>query len=501
MKLFFKIFLFLICLYSSSTFANPVTPDPKILNFIDTCKQDETIFRPWRITGNVVRCIERMVNTSSDNLIDNYIAGFSTFVFYTTMISVFFFSFKMMFGLARTRGITVIYLLKIALVLSITSPATGDYLKTVRDTMISAPKYFSVLIVNSVTFPVQGLTEDKVNEDIFDVFDKYLLKFFGVDEADQKFEKGKADKTADDRAKERSKEVYIGLAAVVAGLFFTGQVGFTITTIALGFVTSLLFAMAQAVLFYATITIALNFLIAISPIVAVAFLFESFKRITLVWFTSFIGYAVQPLIFVAFLALTLGILDQTIASFQNPYQKIQLKLQNAAGDPNKEITLFDCGKFQDSPEAQAEYKNDPDMQEQNITGEQVDTLGNIAYKAGIGSYSQTRTSNASTRSATCRFTVPGISLDKLDPNNPNGLTENDIRDLQGGQMVVILMMIIMLGFLKQVPAIMNAITGNAVVSPISGGIDGKQINESPLRAVKQIGEGGTQAIRSMVGSK
>lgn len=492
MKQFLKIFLLFICFYSQSALAGPVTPDEeKKLKFIQTCKEDETIFRPWRITGNVVRCIEKVINTSADKLIDNYIAGFSTFVFYSTMIAVFFFSFKVMFGLARTRGLTIVYLLKIALVLSITSPGTGDYLKTVRDTMISAPKYFSVLLVNSVTFPIQGLSEDKVNEDIFDVFDKYILKFFGVDEADQKFEKGTADKTASDRAKERTKEVYIGIAAVVAGLFFTGQVGFTITTIALGFVTALLFAIAQAVLFYATITVALNFLIAISPIAAVAFLFEPFKRITSVWFTSFIGYAVQPVIFVAFLALTLSVLDQTVASFENPYQKIQMKLLNADGDPGKEVPLFKCGKFQDSPEAQAENMNDPDNQESNMASEQLGTMGNLAYQAGVGSYSQTKTSNASSRSSTCRFTVPQLPLDE-------NLTESDIRDLQGGQMVVILMMIIMLGFLKQVPTIMNSITGKAVVQPVSGGIDTHGgINESPLNAARKLGEGGTSAIRSL----
>ncbi|MDX1949247.1 MAG: hypothetical protein SFT90_01955 [Rickettsiales bacterium] len=475
----FILFLFAIIYLPNNSYAGPPPPNPneeRRLNFTDVC-QSPAIKKPNRITGNVVRCIEVLINNSADSIIDKYIAGFATFVFYLTMMAILFFSIKAMFGQVSTRSVSLVFIFKVALVLSITSPQSADYLKGVRDTMVTSPKYFSVVILNSMLEnPVEVNDEESVKVDIFDTFDKYILKLFGVENADQKFQRGNASTTKEEFNKQRREELFIGLFALVAGLFFTGGVGATITTIALGFVTTLLFAMAQAILFYATITIALNFLIAISPLAAVALLFDQFKKISFVWFTSFIGYAVQPLIFVSFLGLTLLVLDKLTTRISGPYEKARIQFERGE---NGEIKLFDCGNYRKSADEKAEDAN-------SNTGD----AGESQRQAeGLGG-------DVSSKSEGCKFYAPKLKL-----GEGTGLNHNDISELSGNQLAVIFLMIVMLGFMKQIPDMMNKITSEAIVAPVSGvAIGGGQggINEKPILATQKILTTGKDVIQSAV---
>ncbi len=481
LKIILAIFILQIFLPNDAYSGPPPAIDPKQLNFTDTC-QDPAIKKPNRITGNIVRCIEVLINNSADTIIDKYIEGFSTFVFYMTMMAILFFSIKAMFGQVSTRAVSLVFIFKVALVLAVTSPATGDYLKTIRDTMVSSPKYFSVLVLNSILEnKIATNTEETLKTDIFDTFDKYILKLFGVEGAEQKFTAGENATTQQQFDEQRRQELFIGLFALIAGLFFTGGVGASITTIALGFVTTLLFAMAQAILFYATITIALNFLIAIAPLAAVALLFESFKRSAFVWFTSFIGYAVQPIIFVSFLGLTMVVIDKLTTKLEQPYQKVQIQLERGE---NGQIKLFDCGSYKASADEEAEKLNSSNR---DVQAEQQ--AGNLQQNGGV----------VTSKSSNCKFYAPKLKLGE----GQNGLNHDDISDLSGAQLATILLLFIMLGFIKQIPAMIYKITGDAVVAPISNPAienSGKGgINEKPIMATQNILKSATGVARGIAG--
>lgn len=481
---------------------NAYSQNDTTINFTQTCKENGSVFKAFSITGNIIRCIERVVNLASDKLIDNYIAGFATFVFYMTMMAILFFSIKVMFGVASSRGITLVFVLKIIFVLAFTSPSMPDTLKGFRDTFMEAPKYFSVIILKSMDFDSTlnvSNDEEKVTTDIFDLLDIYLLKLFGVEKPP--VAAGAAE------TENFQEEVFIGLAALVAGLFFTGPIGFSIATIALGFVFAIIFAMAQAILFYATIVIAMNFLIALSPLVATAILFEPFKRITAVWFVSFVGYAVQPLIFVAFMGLTLKCLDSVVLIFKPTYQKVQLKLDNVNGEKKTYATLFNCGTFKDPETSSKENKTSHIMGDFILS--RMSGFSNNSYLKGARNYATaTDTKNDPSVAITkCRITAPVINLDysdpKKDPLNSQKvvrLTEDDLVDLKAAKFTVILLMLLLMGFMKELPQLINGITSQAIIAPVSAGI-GQQggVVEAPIRAVQQLGGGITQTARGLIG--
>jgi len=357
------IFMLAILFAAEVSFAQS-DPDPTPIEVPTICNDDENVpiqlrtFKPNRMSGNVVRCIEKVVSSKGDKLIENYVKFAQYGIFYSTIIAVILFFARVMFGVVRTKGVTLMFVFKLILVLFVANPENTEMMQGWRDALIQWPQDMSVNILEAFDSPirkdsrlVEGLPDSSPpvyipdplgnsTDDVFDYLDVYILKMFGVD-----------NKELDENVKdEKQAEIYIGAAALVIGLLFTGPVGPAVAGITAGFVLVVIFAAAQAVLLFSTIIIAINFLIAIAPLAVACILFEPTKKITSTWFNYLLVYVTQPILLMAFLGMTLGILSGIVDKFADPHEKVLAKWNNVDGESVRETKLFDCSNIEVSGE-------------------------------------------------------------------------------------------------------------------------------------------------------
>lgn len=143
-------------------------------------------------------------------------------------------------------------------------------------------------------------------------------------------------------AAEPSEFKLVGLSMLLAGLFFTGPIGAAITVLVISLIMSILLALVQSMMLYVVSLFAVTVLFALAPVMAPFLLFEQTKSIFRQWWQHIIVYSLQPVILVAFLAVTLSVLADISGLMQDFYTNADLQ-QSGTNEKNV-CTLF---KFSD----------------------------------------------------------------------------------------------------------------------------------------------------------
>lgn len=445
----------------------------KLIKVPNICKLDH-IMKPNRMTGNIVRCVQHVVTLRGNLLIDHYVVRFSSVVFNVTIVAILLFSIRLMYGAARARGVISLFTLKVILVLVVTNPDNTSLIKKWRNALIDFPKEISLNILEHVGAPVNTAPIpipipnpiDNQTADVFDKLDKYVIQMYGVDE----------DELSNDP--DKPAEVYVGIAATVMGLLFTGSIGAAVTAISAGFVLAVIAAMAQVVLFFCTIIVALNFLAAITPIAVTCILFQPTKKITKLWFQYLIVYIIQPILLMAFLGLTLGILSQVVGNFDDPNKKILAKWENADGEQNRyEVTLLDCSNMSVPADAIAGiFENNSFMGQMAMQG----TFSNASfnrYASGMSDLSNdvqfTSDAFKANFAENCEIKVPALKLNFNKQNYDNAppsdsyFSSKGMERFMGIQLGVTVLMVMLISFMMKVPTMVNMMVGQGVIADIS----------------------------------
>jgi len=441
----------------------PENPGPddgvneKLLYVPDVCEDDIDIpiinrtMKPNRVSGNVIRCIEKVVTRSADRLIDNYIFYVKFIVFNVIVIAILVFFVRVMFGVVRTKGITLLFCIKIFTVLFLTNPENTELLQDWRDALIEWPQDMSLQILKAFHSPVQSdgsashllpvipgtdpiiVPNPLGNEtdDVFDYLDVYMAKFFGIDIT-----------TIDtNQAQGETSKIYVGAAAMAITLLFTGPAGPLVAALTVGFVLTVIFAIAQAVLFFCTIIIAVNFLIAISPIAVTCMLFESTKKIFKTYCNYLLIYVTQPILLMAILGMVLGVLYGVVDEFKKPHELIYGKILKNDGSINNTTTIVDCSDLEISGEFLNNIMSSNSMRAAIVSGQISGSTDSALYRRGLGGTFTDKDKINLGFGSDCEIEVPTIKLDyesRLEVGvNDEDFSERDLQKFMGLKLGVI----------------------------------------------------------------
>lgn len=534
MKLFFKILFFVSVVMfaiSPATIAGD-TPTPisnakfnglcyipqKKCNIdpgSDPCPPDQEVtvnalFKPGSVTGNIVRCMQRVVDQSGNVLIENFVSNFSRLVYYGIMFGVLIWAMRMMFGIGKSRGLISIMLIKLTLVMYICDPGNIPQLEKWRDGILDFPKRFSSNILDNVEYiscrvsktdfsicipPVSLGTH--ADDDIFDKYDNYILHFFGaIDEPKD------TQDVKDQKEKFRNEGVYLGIATMIAGLFFTGDIGNAVTMIGIMFILAVIVSAMQAIFLFTTIAIAVNILMALAPLMVTFILFDPLKKMTMTWFYSLLSYSIQPIIFTTFMAFTLGILSgltnlkvdlnedgkidpKTERLFSGVYDKVHIKMEgqgDSASSGKTKFTIIDCDKMKAAASMVAKSLTSPNMMGQMVAGGMGMGGEMDAAISGGGGMADLSGNIQTSVTQGCDLMVDQIRLDDPDPSVVNAhdnlerFSADKMQELQAAQLAVVMLLVIFVMFLKKVPQITEKLTKQGAVAPltkVAGGVGDK----------------------------
>ncbi len=455
------ILLFLALITPSEALSQ--NPD-KLILVPDHCKGSGVI-KANRMTGNIVRCVDEIVSDKADELIEGMIGDYSFIVFHVIIISIILFFMRVMYGVSRARGVISMYMAKVLLVLYVVSPDNADMIIDTKDAILEFPKEISLNILEAVKSPIDNSGSNNITEDdVFDVLYQYVLKLLGVDES----------KLSDD--KNEPQEIFIGIAALVAGLLFTGSVGAAVSAISVGYVIAIIVAIAEVVLFFCVIIISLNFLAAIAPITVTCILFQATKRITTLWFQYCLIYVIQPILLMAMLGMTLGILDGVVDAIDGHHESVLDKWENTDGTSVKDITLFDCSNMSVSVDSLTNIFSSNNLMGQAMAQSTFADSEFDRYSRGLSGTGGVANLNADQLSlnfgAGCKITAPSIRLDFDraafdDPNITSHFDEESLDELMGIKIGVTVLMIMLISFMMAMPKSVSHMVGQGVVSNIA----------------------------------
>lgn len=469
MKNIFYIILFLSAIFISEGDSFAQNSD-KIVLVPDICSDPEgtpnalRTIQANRMGGNIVRCVEKIVSEKGDQLIEGMVEDYSFVVFHVIILAIIIFFMRVMFGVARARGVISMFMAKVLLVLFVVNPDNTNVIIDWRDALIEFPQEISMNVLRAVESPINNSGSSTEAVDVFDRLDQYVLQMFGVDESTLSPDK------------DVQTEVYIGVAAMVAGLFFTGSIGAAISAISVGFVIAVMTAVAQAVLFFCTVIIALNFLAAIAPIAVTCILFQPTKRITSMWFQYMLIYIIQPILLMTVLGMTMGIIDGVVDNFDDPHSKILGKLENVDGKPQHEVTIFDCSNMSIPGEAMSGLFKQAGLMDQVVAqaafaGEDFDK-----YSMGYGTIGSDTNFSADALNlnfgSNCQIKVPALQIDFdnnafIDQDQTQKLPEEELRELMGVKMGITVLLIMLISFLVKMPQMVNMMVGQGVIAELS----------------------------------
>ncbi|HCR86075.1 MAG TPA: hypothetical protein DIV86_05295 [Alphaproteobacteria bacterium] len=348
-----------------------------------------------------------------------------------------------------------------------------------------------------------GLNDD---DDIFDKYDSYILHFFGAQDIDKE--------TTAELKKTKEESIYIGIAVLLGGLFFTGDIGNSITMIGVMFILAVLVAAMQAVLIFTTITIALNVLMALAPLAVTCILFDPLKKMTNMWFFALIAYAIQPLVLTTFLAITLGLLsglvnmkrdingdgqiDADEKMFSGVYDGVKIKMSGEGTSNGKQsFTIIDCEKVKLGASVIAQSLNTASMMGSMASGGfNAGSSLNSALSGGDPS-AMADITNQTQGNLTqgCDFMVDQLRMDIEGPSVANAeaasetVTAESIKEMKSTQFAVIMLLVMLITFLKKVPELAEKLTDSGKLGPltrVAGGV-GNKVQEA---LVGKSGSGG-----------
>ncbi len=475
------------------------------------------------ITGNIVRCVESIINYGADVMVNSMIIKFSYLIFYSVTLAIIFHAIRMMFGLATHHGLTMTVLLKIIVVLYFCSPMGFVELKLIRNTLIEFPKSVaaSVMAVPSdtsdpmawVKFAVDttGIetfvpdeycpknadgSEDSTAickyksplSDFYDKFDTIILQTFGVSKDDANSTK-------------QNTNVFIGIAALLCGLLFAGNIGATIAIVIITYIASCLFAIAELVLYFVVITLAINFLIAITPLALCCMLFEPTARITNYWFKNLLVYSIQPIVMAVFIMFAMSILFSLVKQTEKEYARLKKKWENADGKSTVNTKIFNCS-FGSNSGVSAGEGNQENVWGSVMSGaneQQTYNYRNISGNLLPQDYKEVDISNCGINAQVLKLDSDNVVMSDADKDKFGILSFQDIRYVIGCIIAQIFMMMMIISFIRQIPSMVNDIVG-------TGGASGKLIaivgqpSEHILRTVNTIGSGLGEVARAGIGS-
>lgn len=444
------------------------------------CSSDPAIFKKDKITGNLIRCAQKLVFKGGDRLIIGYTSMFAVWIHYIVILAVVFFGIKMMFGQTMEKGITLVMIAKITLVLYMTSYPGAIKLLQAKDALYQAS---SNLVINILRIPnnndsffaqavdISGLfsglssitctpegrvlsaipattapggTGDingntvtvggwcsKNLASVFDEIDVMLFKMYGL-----------TDEQANSTDPNQKK--FNGLIVFAVGLFFTGSIGLSMTMIFLVYFLSIAFAFAQIVMLFIICMIAINFLVAIAPIAIAGILFDQTKRMTKVWFSYLLTYTILPVVLAAFVWL-IGLVLYSM--MKDPeYQAARAKIMSSIENIKKKNVIAEDVCASSSDEA-FNYDNDKIANSLNnsLTSGKA-TSADLAYKEGG-----------------C-LEVPWLDLasdDATDEEKTKLVTREDLKSLTSINLSIVIFFMIIVSMIKELPKMAAAIAGNA----------------------------------------
>jgi hypothetical protein len=372
---------------------------------------------PNRITGNIVRCANYVINIGGDRIIVNFVKPFSALVFYAVIIAIIFFAIQMMYGVAR-KDITLLFVIKILAVMFVCGPQGYTFLKNTRNVLIGFPKNIASSLVSDPSSTHDKLYVDENNPDqlipepnmiqnpndptgplIQDPDEPYIQEHditltgfvlditgiknlvckpdgktaIGTDCPDYRMEDvyDKFDESilkifgvsdTDISSGQKNPELFMGVIVLVVGLFFTGAWGLSFAIQLILLATATLFMIAQMVLFFLVVAIAINILVAITPLAMACLLFKSTENITKKWFTNLFVYSLQPIILVAFMVVTVTILKSLTDKFDeaNIYPRVKEAISNPSGSSDNKMTIFNCFGASSTSDAVTSQISNPD---------------------------------------------------------------------------------------------------------------------------------------------
>jgi hypothetical protein len=461
MKILFNIAIMaLVMLLGFEALAQtPPTPDPnKIIQIPNIC---DGVIKPNRMSGNVVRCVEEIIDERADDLIDGMVADYSFIVFHVVILAVVLFFIRVMFGVARARGIISMFAAKVVLVLFIANPESSEAIKDWRDAITEFPKDISLNILDAVDSPITASQADEA-VDVFDMLDLYVFSMLGVDES----------QLSDDQ--NNPSEIYVGIAALIAAILFTGSVGAAVSAISVGFLIALIVAMAEITLFFCTIIVAINFLAAIAPIAVSCILFQPTKKICSMWFQYCIIYVVQPILLMAGLGLFLAVLSGVIGQFEDKHEKIKGKLENQDGNSMTEVSLFDCSNLSIPMDKMMGAFNSQHMMGQVLSQTSFAQKNFDRYSRGLTNPGQGGFSSGAnlTFGGDCKITAPAMKLNSYDqayelPPGASELDQAELKELMGMKIGLTVLMMMMISFMIKLPQMVNMMVGQGVIAELA----------------------------------
>jgi hypothetical protein len=445
----------------------PVTMFQKI------CSYDTAIFKPDKLTGNLIRCAQVLVFKGGDRLIIGYTSMFASWIHYIVILAIVFFGIKMMFGQAMEKGITLVMIAKITLVLYMTSyPGTFRLLQA-KDALFQASSNLVINIlkvpdnispppegffarVGSVTDFGAGITSmfctpegrvlaapgtngvpavpfcnNKNLGTVFDDIDTLIFRLYGLTDEQAS--------SADPKQKN-----FNGLIIFLVGMFFTGEIGLSLTMLFLTYFLAAAFAFGQILMLFIICMIAINFLVAIAPIALAGILFDQTKRMTKVWFSYLLTYTILPVVLAAFLWL-IGIVLYGIMQepeFLRAKEKINSSIQNMV---NKNVLSKDACLNSGNKEFTYQNNSLENYLANSLTSGKA-TSADFGYQEnGCLSLPQTQlASDGATEEEKIKL-----------------INREDLKALTSVNLGIIIFFIIIISMIKELPKMAAAIAGNA----------------------------------------
>jgi hypothetical protein len=471
---------------------------------------------------SVVFCTDMFIKLSSIPFIMKFSAMVSGVASSMLVLAILVFSFKVFMGQANIRSISFMFFIKVVIVFTVIgsnpleAALSGLRLITIKDTLVNAPRHFGALIFDTLyvekasptsavklssqaidtitnapvlrdvfgpkTIPGSTLNLGVVNVNIpsvtltlsaptfvhmggpFQLFDRHIYSVLDM----------KKIKNAYDSAQSTD----LGIATILASMLFAGEFAAMLSIVILVYIMIMVVTLAQAILFFVTANLVLTILMAIAPITLPCMLFPKTAHITRRWFMAIISYTLQPLVFMAFFAVTILLID-----------KVSDPIRNLGGNPLDAFYAQAWKKI--SNDCKEGEKCDKSLVKVNLgvndfsslfgvdankesSGETTPTAGlNNSFNAEENRIVQGIKTSITKAQAKNAVTLDVLKIDhKLTPSEKaakeakgEGVIEpEDITQATAYIIAVTLLMVVLLAFMKMIPAIVDEMVGKAAPS-------------------------------------
>jgi hypothetical protein len=534
---------------------------------IDPRKFDQT-----SLSHSLVFCADLYIRLASIPFILKYTVLMSQVVSAALVLAIMVFSFKVFMGQANIKSLTFAFFFKIVIVLTVigsnpfNAVSGANRLISIKETLVHAPREFGGAIVKalytnenlrnsntplpnntpiqaaeqsygaikSVIEAIPGLSDVLKPQNIalpsipmpsplpaitlgnltidlslptfyesglmFQLFDKHISVVLDLKNIEDLF------------GSTGQKTTKIGIASIIVGLLFASDITAMVSIVVLIYMVVLISALAQAVLMFITAHLVLTILIAMAPIVMPCLLFTKTEHITKKWFMAIISYSLQPLIFVAFFAFTVVMLDKFATPFssavngniiakvyQNSWSKMLNKCTPVAASPActmpnpsdcpPPVAAVDCSQPGNRTIVNLDMANVlnffmdrrelDDFKSQIIKAEKAEEIEQTERErvqvSGVEMQAPPSSSDDKVKTSGVIRLDDGLTKEQIAQKLLSGegvLTSQDFKVYTAYLMAIIILLVILVSFLKFIPDIVEALIGREAPGAIgiAGGV-------------------------------